>query len=86
MLIQVTNVHFMIINFKEGSEIFDNLENLESSIFYCVHSWIYYKKWLSTQWMWNPFLLKGSVKPVNNINISDSILWVLNHNYPFVLF
>ena len=32
MLIQVTNVHLVIINCEEGSEIFDNLENLEPSL------------------------------------------------------
>ena len=32
MLIQVTNVYIVIINFEEGSEIFDNLKNLEPSL------------------------------------------------------
>ena len=33
MLIQVTNVCPVIINFEQCSEIFDNLENLEPSLF-----------------------------------------------------
>ena len=34
MLSQVTNVHLVIIKYVRGSEIFENVENLEPSLSY----------------------------------------------------